>query len=184
VANSLGIQVFGRIAVTMERSLPGQRACPAGRKQASLAPFLGLSYNGSRIFSPPWMAREDRPLRSVAKSWHLLPHDRGEIERLASSLRIPPIVAQLLINRGLTDPEAGRRLLLAPAQRFARAGSTTRRWRCRGPPGQSGSRRPSDLRVRRLRCRWEHGKANVDLTVGVEVPAVREYIHRILKRTA
>jgi inosine-uridine nucleoside N-ribohydrolase len=30
----------------------------------------------------------------------------------------------------------------------------------------------------------QHGKANVDLTVGVEVPAVREYIHRILKRTA
>jgi inosine-uridine nucleoside N-ribohydrolase len=30
----------------------------------------------------------------------------------------------------------------------------------------------------------QHGKANVDLAVGVEVPAVREYIHRILKRTA
>jgi inosine-uridine nucleoside N-ribohydrolase len=29
-----------------------------------------------------------------------------------------------------------------------------------------------------------HNKANVDLAVGVEVPPVREYIHRILKRTA
>jgi inosine-uridine nucleoside N-ribohydrolase len=30
----------------------------------------------------------------------------------------------------------------------------------------------------------QHGKANVDLAVAVEIPAVREYIHRILKRTA
>ncbi len=34
-------------------------------------------------------------------------------------------------------------------------------------------------------ARPEHqSKANVDLAVGVEVPAVREYIHRILKRSA
>src|SRR5438874_2458802 len=53
-------------------------------------------------------------LRSVAKSWRLLPHDRGEIERLGGAIRIPPIVAQLLINRGLSNPEAARRFLLAP----------------------------------------------------------------------
>jgi single-stranded-DNA-specific exonuclease len=53
-------------------------------------------------------------LRSVAKSWHLLPHDRGDIERLGAALRLPPIVAQLLINRGLSEPEAARRFLVAP----------------------------------------------------------------------
>jgi single-stranded-DNA-specific exonuclease len=43
-----------------------------------------------------------------------LPHDRGQIERLGSALQIPPIVAQLLINRGLSDPAAARRFLAAP----------------------------------------------------------------------
>jgi single-stranded-DNA-specific exonuclease len=53
-------------------------------------------------------------LRNVAKSWCLLPHDPGAIERLATALRLPPIVAQLLLNRGLSSPEAARRFLDAP----------------------------------------------------------------------
>jgi single-stranded-DNA-specific exonuclease len=57
---------------------------------------------------------EEGILRNVAKSWHLLPHDRGGIERLGRALRLPPIVAQLLLNRGLSDPEAARRFLEAP----------------------------------------------------------------------
>lgn len=56
----------------------------------------------------------DDGLRNVAKSWHLLPHDRVGIERLGAALRLPPIVAQLLLNRGLSDPEAARRFLDAP----------------------------------------------------------------------
>jgi single-stranded-DNA-specific exonuclease len=53
-------------------------------------------------------------LRNVPKGWHLLPHDGGAIERLGASLRLPPIVAQLLMNRGLSSPEAARRFLDAP----------------------------------------------------------------------
>ncbi len=53
-------------------------------------------------------------MRHAAKTWHLLPHDRSGIERLATTLRVPPIVAQLLLNRGLGDPAAAKRFLEAP----------------------------------------------------------------------
>jgi single-stranded-DNA-specific exonuclease len=53
-------------------------------------------------------------LPAVAKVWQLLPHDADAIARLASALRTSPVVAQLLLNRGLTDPEAARRFLDAP----------------------------------------------------------------------
>ncbi|MBY0523818.1 MAG: single-stranded-DNA-specific exonuclease RecJ [Gemmataceae bacterium] len=44
----------------------------------------------------------------------MLPHDSAAIGRLADALRVPPIVAQLLLNRGVKDPEAARQFLLAP----------------------------------------------------------------------
>src|SRR5262249_39308652 len=53
-------------------------------------------------------------LSRTAKAWHLLPHDRDGVERLASRLRLSPIVAQLLLNRGLADPEAAQRFVQAP----------------------------------------------------------------------
>jgi single-stranded-DNA-specific exonuclease len=53
-------------------------------------------------------------LTRVAKSWHLLPHDRGAIERLAAALGVSPIVAQLLLNRQLHTPELAQRFLTAP----------------------------------------------------------------------
>jgi single-stranded-DNA-specific exonuclease len=53
-------------------------------------------------------------LHSAAKTWHLLPHDPHAIERLARALGQTPIVAQLLINRGLLDVEEAHRFLAAP----------------------------------------------------------------------
>jgi single-stranded-DNA-specific exonuclease len=53
-------------------------------------------------------------LPAVQKLWHLVPHDRGAIERLAGDLRVSPVVAQLLLNRDLSDPVAARRFLDAP----------------------------------------------------------------------
>jgi single-stranded-DNA-specific exonuclease len=50
----------------------------------------------------------------VAKTWHLLPHDAAAVERLASALPAAPVVAQLLLNRGIASPEAARRFLDAP----------------------------------------------------------------------
>lgn len=50
----------------------------------------------------------------AAKSWHLQPHDRDAVERLAAGLRVSPIVAQLLLNRRIDEPEAAQRFLAAP----------------------------------------------------------------------
>lgn len=42
----------------------------------------------------------------TTKKWNFLPHDRAEVEQLARRCSISPIVAQLLIRRGVTEPEA------------------------------------------------------------------------------
>ena len=41
----------------------------------------------------------DDPTRNGAKVWHLLPHDRSAIDRLARRCVCSPIIAQLLLNR-------------------------------------------------------------------------------------
>jgi single-stranded-DNA-specific exonuclease len=48
------------------------------------------------------------------KLWRLLPADRLMIERLSRELRISPVLAQLLVNRGLTECAASRQFLTAP----------------------------------------------------------------------
>jgi single-stranded-DNA-specific exonuclease len=53
-------------------------------------------------------------VRTAAKTWHLLPHDPAAIEQLGQALRLPPIIAQLLLNRGVADPELVRRFLAMP----------------------------------------------------------------------
>src|ERR1700674_5384783 len=49
-----------------------------------------------------------------AKDWQLLPHDSQAIEGLARGLGISPIVAQLLHNLRISNPEEARRFLVAP----------------------------------------------------------------------
>ena len=49
-----------------------------------------------------------------AKPWRLLSHDGAAIDRLATELRLLPITAQLLLNRGLISPPDARRFLDAP----------------------------------------------------------------------
>ncbi|HEV3446456.1 MAG TPA: single-stranded-DNA-specific exonuclease RecJ [Gemmataceae bacterium] len=51
---------------------------------------------------------------TVAKIWQLLPHDRSAMEQLGKTLRVPPVVAQLLLNRGIVEAEQARRFLDAP----------------------------------------------------------------------
>lgn len=43
--------------------------------------------------------------------WHLHPHDDVAIQRLAATTRISPVVAQLLINRGIRDAATASRFL-------------------------------------------------------------------------
>jgi single-stranded-DNA-specific exonuclease len=51
---------------------------------------------------------------TVTKTWRLLPHDRVAVECLAASLRLSPVVAQLLLNRGVSGPDDARRFLGVP----------------------------------------------------------------------
>ncbi len=48
------------------------------------------------------------------RRWRLLPQDPITAERLSRDLNVSPVLAQLLINRGLTEAESSRRFLEAP----------------------------------------------------------------------
>jgi single-stranded-DNA-specific exonuclease len=50
----------------------------------------------------------------MAKQWQLLPHDPAAISQLARLLNVSPVVAQVLINRGLRTPETAKHFLDAP----------------------------------------------------------------------
>lgn len=50
-------------------------------------------------------------LPPAAKQWQIFPHDDAGIRRLAAAVPVPPVVAQLLLNRGVNDPDAARRFL-------------------------------------------------------------------------
>ncbi|HEY1379236.1 MAG TPA: single-stranded-DNA-specific exonuclease RecJ [Gemmataceae bacterium] len=50
----------------------------------------------------------------MPKTWRLLPHEPDALGRLAADLGVAPVVAQLLVNRGLSDPIAARKFLDAP----------------------------------------------------------------------
>lgn len=56
----------------------------------------------------------DDPTRHHAKVWHLVPHDASAIDRLSRSLRVSPIVAQLLVNRQQGDQQRAERFLACP----------------------------------------------------------------------
>ena len=49
----------------------------------------------------------------TSQHWHLRPSDPSQVEWLGRSARIPPLVAQILIHRGVDDPEKAREYLEA-----------------------------------------------------------------------
>lgn len=49
----------------------------------------------------------------VRKAWHLLPYDSSRIDHLAGAVG-SPVIAHLLLNRGISDPCAALRFLEAP----------------------------------------------------------------------
>lgn len=51
---------------------------------------------------------------SAVKRWHLLPHDPSAAKQLADAAKTSQVVAQLLLNRGITEPGAARTFLDAP----------------------------------------------------------------------
>ena len=56
-------------------------------------------------------------LRSRTR-WRLKPDDRRQAERLADELGVHPVIARLLLIRGLSDAEAARRFLRPAAEPF------------------------------------------------------------------
>ena len=42
--------------------------------------------------------------------WNLRPSDPGLRDRLASALDLGPLAAQVLVNRGVSDPEEARKM--------------------------------------------------------------------------
>jgi single-stranded-DNA-specific exonuclease len=56
----------------------------------------------------------DDSTRNAAKVWHLLPHDSAAIDRLSHSIRVAPIIAQLLLNRRLADKPIAESFLACP----------------------------------------------------------------------
>ena len=47
----------------------------------------------------------------MARKWFFHPHDEAGIRQLCSQLRVPPLLAQVLIARGFADPDAARSFL-------------------------------------------------------------------------
>jgi single-stranded-DNA-specific exonuclease len=56
----------------------------------------------------------DDPNRRHTKVWHLLPHDAAGIERMSRSLRVSPIIAQLLLNRKQAEGLQAEQFLTCP----------------------------------------------------------------------
>src|SRR5205823_819125 len=57
---------------------------------------------------------EEQGLRTAAKTWQLQPHDPSAIAKLAAALGSSPVVAHLLLNRQLHEPDRARRFLDTP----------------------------------------------------------------------
>jgi single-stranded-DNA-specific exonuclease len=53
-------------------------------------------------------------MQRIAKVWQLKPHDADAIDRLARAIDAAPVVAQLLLNRGICDPGDAKRFLDCP----------------------------------------------------------------------
>lgn len=53
-------------------------------------------------------------LAKPGKAWRLQPHDPAAIQRLGAALRVPPIVAHLLLNRGVAEADHAQTFLSAP----------------------------------------------------------------------
>src|SRR5258707_12865234 len=62
----------------------------------------------------PALPISDGATRARPKVWQLLPHDAAAIDSLSRTLRVSPIVAQLLINRKLTEQRAAEEFLACP----------------------------------------------------------------------
>ncbi len=47
----------------------------------------------------------------MQRRWRIIPHDAGRVERLSRESRLPPVVAQLLVSRGVYEADEAARFL-------------------------------------------------------------------------
>ncbi len=47
----------------------------------------------------------------MQRQWRIMPHDRARVEQLISATRLPPVVAQLLVSRGVYNGDDAQRFL-------------------------------------------------------------------------
>ena len=146
--------------ITETGTTTGTLTARAGCPTASASPRgyrRGLTLSGwavgrtNVVLSPDHQSQSGAPLPSAQKTWQLRPADPAASGRLASAAKTSQVVAQLLLNRGVSDAAAARAFLDAPltglhppellpgVDRGRRADRAGRR---RGPEG---------LRLRRLR---------------------------------
>src|SRR6266478_6476348 len=97
------------------RFLPFCRSCGAkGADCHIMSPFEAAIFLSIWESSSSFAFCAGDRLLHHAKTWQLLAHDRGPIERLGESLQVSPIVAQLLLNRGLGELGLAKRFLDVP----------------------------------------------------------------------
>jgi single-stranded-DNA-specific exonuclease len=66
------------------------------------------------LCSSPFPTLCNMDVSASKKTWSLLPHDATAIDNLGRSLRVSPIVAQLLLNRQVTEPRDAEKFLSCP----------------------------------------------------------------------
>ncbi len=93
----------------------------------------------------------------MERRWRIRPHDEARIAALERAAGVSPVVAKLLLARGICDPQQAGVFPGCPVDRLARAGFAA---------GSDGRRRPhsrgrpagtADCHLRGLRCRRHDG---------------------------
>lgn len=127
--------------------------------QVDLGAIRDVCYNLSDPHSA-FSSQGDERLAIVPKVWQLLPHDPTAVERLAASLAMSPVVAQLLLNRDLAEPEAARRFIQAPLSGLHQPDLL---------PGATKAARRLLAAVREGKRIWVYGDYDVDGVTGASI---------------
>ena len=96
----------------------------------------------------------------MAKRWRIQAFDQGRVADLAHAARVPSVVAQLLISRGVCDAMIARQFLEAKAHGTPRPQRIARADACRGADLPGDPTAAADYGLRRLRCGRDHRNRN------------------------
>ena len=112
-------EILAQVEPPIDAQPPKQEPRSSSLKSGTFPRSSEFPCSGSPV-ARSWIGREnvhekeqceDMPV--ALTRWRLLPFDSGRITALARSARISPLVAQLLLNRGIDEPEAAQAFLQA-----------------------------------------------------------------------